>query len=117
MKEDARRLTLCVGCVTLAATSLFGGGGPSATGQESQHDVMLARAAAELGSPPPGDPLSDHASGFAKTLCSAVFVTGLDAEFAAENVGVFATRSRNAGLADGATFCPSIPFPPETGER
>jgi CubicO group peptidase (beta-lactamase class C family) len=38
---------------------------------------------------PPGDPLSHHASGFAKILCSAVFVSGLDFDFAAENIGYF----------------------------
>lgn len=38
---------------------------------------------------PPGDSLSHHASGFAKILCSAVFITGLDFEFAAENIGYF----------------------------
>ena len=38
---------------------------------------------------PPGDPLEHHAAGFAKVLCSAVFVTGLDPEFAAESVGYF----------------------------
>ena len=38
---------------------------------------------------PPGDPLSLHASGFAKILCSAVFVSGLDFDFAAENIGYF----------------------------
>jgi CubicO group peptidase (beta-lactamase class C family) len=37
----------------------------------------------------PGDTLSFHASGFAKILCSAVFITGLDFEFAAENIGYF----------------------------
>jgi len=55
--------------------------------------AMLARAAsAELDTEyvaPPGDPLSHHTAGFAKTLCSAVFVTGLDPAFAAENVGFF----------------------------
>ena len=55
--------------------------------------AMLARAAsAELDTeyvPPPGDPLWHHTAGFAKTLCSAVFVTGLDPAFAAENVGFF----------------------------
>jgi CubicO group peptidase (beta-lactamase class C family) len=54
---------------------------------------MLARAASlELDTEyvaPPGDPLEHHTSGFAKTLCSAVFITGLDPEFAAENVGYF----------------------------
>jgi CubicO group peptidase (beta-lactamase class C family) len=39
--------------------------------------------------PPPGDTLSLHASGYAKILCSAVFITGLDFEFAAENIGYF----------------------------
>jgi hypothetical protein len=39
--------------------------------------------------PPPGDPLVHQAAGFAKVMCSAVFITGLDPEFAAENVGYF----------------------------
>lgn len=39
--------------------------------------------------PPPGDPLEHFTAGFARTLCSAVFVTGLDPDFAAENVGYF----------------------------
>lgn len=39
--------------------------------------------------PPPGDPLEHHAAGFAKIMCSAVFITGLDPDFAAENVGYF----------------------------
>jgi CubicO group peptidase (beta-lactamase class C family) len=39
--------------------------------------------------PPPGDPFLHHAAGFAKIMCSAVFVTGLDPDFAAENVGYF----------------------------
>lgn len=58
-----------------------------------QSPEMLARAAdAELDTDyvaPPGDPLSHHIAGFAKTLCSAIFVTGLDPNFAAENVGFF----------------------------
>jgi len=39
--------------------------------------------------PPPGDALTHHTSGFAKTLCSAVFITGLDPQDAAANVGFF----------------------------
>ncbi len=39
--------------------------------------------------PVPGDALSHHTSGFAKTMCSAVFMTGYDIEFAAEHVGYF----------------------------
>ncbi len=40
---------------------------------------------------PPGDALVHHASAFAKIMCSAVFITGLDADFAAVNVGGFAS--------------------------
>ena len=54
---------------------------------------MIARAAKlELKTPykaPPGDALSHHTAGFAKIMCSAVFITGLKPEFAAENVGYF----------------------------
>ena len=39
--------------------------------------------------PPPGDALEHHTAGFAKIMCSAVFMTGLDPDFAAENVGYF----------------------------
>jgi CubicO group peptidase (beta-lactamase class C family) len=39
--------------------------------------------------PPPGNALEHHTAGFAKTLCSAVFVTGLDPRDAAANVGFF----------------------------
>src|SRR5262249_21480794 len=39
--------------------------------------------------PPPGDALSHHTAGYAQILCAAVFVTGLDPDFAAENVGYF----------------------------
>lgn len=55
--------------------------------------AMLARAAEfDLKTPykaPPGDPLSLHAAGYAKIMCSAVFITGLHPDFAAENVGYF----------------------------
>src|SRR3989449_5170632 len=59
----------------------------------SRRQALLARAKAlELSTPyvpPPGDPLSHHTAGYAKIMCSAVFITGLDPEFAAENVGYF----------------------------
>ena len=55
--------------------------------------ALMARAKPlELDTPyvaPPGDPFSHHAAGFAKVMCSAVFITGLDPDFAAENVGYF----------------------------
>jgi hypothetical protein len=61
--------------------------------QPSDRAAMIARAQAlEIPTPyvpPPGDPLAHHASGFAKIMCSAVFITGLDPDFAAANVGGF----------------------------
>jgi len=39
--------------------------------------------------PPPGDALAHHAAGCAKVMCSAVFVTGLELDFAWDNVGYF----------------------------
>ncbi len=60
---------------------------------QPQHNALIARAKAlELDTPyvpPPGDPLELHAAGYAKVMCSAVFVTGLDPDFARENVGFF----------------------------
>ena len=59
----------------------------------TSREAMLARARAlELKTayvPPPGDPLEHHAAGLAKVICSAVFITGLEADFAAEKVGYF----------------------------
>lgn len=61
--------------------------------QPPARQALIARAKAlELDTPyvpPPGDPLEHYASGYAKIMCSAVFVTGLDPAFAAENVGYF----------------------------
>ena len=59
----------------------------------ADNDALIARAAPlELDTeyaPPPGEALHHNTSGFAKTLCSAVFITGLDPEDAAANVGGF----------------------------
>jgi CubicO group peptidase (beta-lactamase class C family) len=67
--------------------------GLSAPDPEPSPAALIARAKAlELDTPyvaPPGDPLVHHAAGFAKVMCSAVFITGLDPDFAAENVGYF----------------------------
>src|SRR5215471_5579307 len=56
-------------------------------------EALIARAKSfELNTPyvpPPGDPLVHHTSGYAKIMCAAVFITGLDPDFAAENVGYF----------------------------
>ena len=77
----------------LAAAGLLAPWPAPESAAQTDRQALLARAAeAELDTPyeaPPGDPLAHHTAGFAKTLCSAVFVTGLDPEFAAENVGFF----------------------------
>jgi CubicO group peptidase (beta-lactamase class C family) len=56
-------------------------------------DALIARAMPlELSTPyqpPPGDALEHNTSGYAKTMCSAVFITGLDPDVAAESVGYF----------------------------
>ena len=39
--------------------------------------------------PPPGDPDAHFTMGFARTLCSGVFISGLDEDFAAKNIGYF----------------------------
>src|SRR5262249_28839327 len=72
-----------------AALALTAGTAASETSQA----FLLERARSfELNTPyvaPAGDPLEHHAAGFAKVMCSAVFITGLDPDFAAANVGFF----------------------------
>ncbi|MFN0086887.1 MAG: serine hydrolase domain-containing protein [Blastocatellia bacterium] len=81
-----RRLVFLGGMLVLTATIL---------GQQPQRrsDALIARAKSlELNTPyvpPPGDPLEHHAAGLVKVVCSAVFITGLDPDFAAENLGYF----------------------------
>ena len=73
-----------------------------AAGADSARLALISRARTfELNTPyvpPPGNPLSHHAAGFATIMCSAVFITGFDSAFAANNVGGFtaplAVRSR-----------------------
>src|SRR4029453_17741953 len=65
----------------------------AAAAQAPPKDELIARAKTfGLDTPyvpPPGGPLTHHAAGFAKVMCSAVFMTGLSPDFAAENVGFF----------------------------
>lgn len=88
----ARPLFHTLACVSLILTSLAYA--PSAESAElSPREALIARAAAlELDTAyerPPGEALHHHAAGFAKVLCSAIFLTGLDEEFAVENIGFF----------------------------
>ncbi len=51
--------------------------------------------------PPPGEPIVHHTAGFAKTLCSGTFITGLDWRDAAENVGGFTSPfDRRSAVVD-----------------
>jgi CubicO group peptidase (beta-lactamase class C family) len=86
----------------------------------STTQALVARAKAlELNTsyvPPPGDALVHHASGFAKIMCSAVFITGLDPDFAAENVGYFTAPYAERGkvgkpVIDRANQEVHIPLP------
>src|SRR3989475_11054964 len=62
----------------------------AAQGSNPHRDSLTARAQAlELNTPyvpPPGPALEHPAAGFAQIICSAVFISGLDPDFAAENV-------------------------------
>src|SRR5947208_12804901 len=66
---------------------------PIAMSQDGARKELIERAKSfELNTPyvpPPGDPLEHYAAGYAKIMCSSVFITGLDPAFAAENVGYF----------------------------
>jgi CubicO group peptidase (beta-lactamase class C family) len=99
--------------LVIALTSCGGGGGggggggigvgfgtgvaPPATGAPAPElparEALIARARTyELDTPyvpPPGDPLELNTSGYAKAMCSAAFITGLDPDVAAESVGYF----------------------------
>ena len=76
-----------------AETPVLKTGTPPLQATVSSRDALIARAKSlELNTPyvpPPGDPLEHHTSGYGKIMCSAVFITGLDPDFAAENVGYF----------------------------
>lgn len=84
------RNVLLVACLSLA---LLACQTTKTVDEAARKEQLIARAKTfELNTPytlPPGDPLSHHAAGFAKIMCSAVFITGLEPDFAAENVGYF----------------------------
>ena len=97
MQHPVRFAAGAVGCLVLRLLSLIPPNASVVQGapqsEQTTLEAMLARAeAVELDTEyvaPPGEPVWHHTAGFAKTLCSAVFVTGLDADFAAENIGFF----------------------------
>src|SRR5215510_174128 len=74
--------------VVLSASALL-----AQRGNDEARQALIARGKSlELPTkyvPPPGEKIEHYASGFAKIMCTAVFVSGLDPAFAAENIGYF----------------------------
>src|SRR5256885_14274505 len=104
----------------VALVVLLGELAPASQERPAARDFIIERAKSlELDTPyvpPPGDALEHHASGFAKIMCSAVFITGLDPDFAAENVGYFtapyAIRSKvGKPVIDRVNKAVHIPLP------
>ncbi len=93
MPTQTIRIILVTAVLSASLGCQSGVQAPSGAEAPSALEALIARAKSlELDTPyvpPPGDPLEHHTSGFAKIMCSAVFITGLDADFAAENVGYF----------------------------
>ncbi len=97
--RDDRRIARTVARATVAGVTLATMTACAADqgALDSEADPELAHLFARADSleldtpyvPPPGDPLHHHTAGFAKILCSAVFLTGLDPADAAETVGYF----------------------------
>ena len=83
------RVRVVAGLVVAAAVSVMGQGPLP----DAARKFVLDRARSlELNTPyvpPPGDPLIHYTAGYAKVMCSAVFITGLDPDFAQEHIGYF----------------------------
>src|SRR6266702_4770666 len=80
------------GAMAAVALGLLTVAGAAAAARLTEPAFLARDRSLELPTPyvaPPGNPLEHHAAGFAQIMCSAVFITGLDADFAAENVGYF----------------------------
>ncbi len=85
MGSAPRRFLFILGTFACAASA-------SAQVTETRSPLQVRADSLELPgrwTAPPGDALAHSTSGFAKTLCSAVFLTGLDPADAAANVGFF----------------------------
>ncbi|MBI5691291.1 MAG: serine hydrolase [Verrucomicrobia bacterium] len=77
---------------SLALLTLLASGAAAAQPAPDRTALLERARALELptaDTPPPGDVLEHHAAGLAKVIASAVFITGLDPDFALEHVGYF----------------------------
>ena len=85
----------------------------TATPSQAQLDELIARAKSfELNTPyvpPPGEPLAHHAAGYAKVMCSAVFMTGLAPGFCCPERWIFHCAVRGARKARFAGDRPRQP--------
>ena len=74
---------------------------PAADAPEDTNTALIARGdSLEIPGEwaiPPGDPLVHATAGFAKILCSNVFLSGLDPQFAAANTGFFSSPAELRG--------------------
>ena len=94
MKDYATTARVILVSLALAACGVEAPQAPlEAPTSDGSPEQLIARALAfELPTeytPPPGEALHHETAGFAKILCSGVFITGLDPEDAAANVGGF----------------------------
>ena len=75
---------------------------PAAAPQPALVELLARAKSLELDTPyvpPPGDPLAHHAAGYAKVMCSAVFMTGLTPDFAAEMLDFSPLPTKSAGCS------------------
>jgi len=89
---STRAVAAAVLCGVLAGMTVLVSAAVAAADRPAEPAFLVRDRTLELPTPyvpPPGNPLEHHAAGFAQIMCSAVFITGLDAGFAAENVGYF----------------------------
>ncbi len=99
------------GLLTLAAVMALMTGSVWRQTSQVQATVALAKAL-ELDTPyvpPPGETIEQYASGFAKIMCSAVLVTGLDPDFAAESVGYFTAPYAERAKRGVPKLHPAVP--------
>ncbi|MDH5610440.1 MAG: serine hydrolase, partial [Cyclobacteriaceae bacterium] len=81
-------------CILLACQPSAPVSTPSDPAAEARARMIARADSFELDTPyqpVPGDALAHHTGGYVKIMCSAVFITGLDPEFAATNVGGFSS--------------------------
>lgn len=92
MRASVPALLLVASAVALHACSPAEEAEPAAAPDDATAALIARAKTFELPTayePPPGEAIDHHTSGFAKILCSAVFITGLEPADAAENVGYF----------------------------